>query len=167
MIERISHSTNDAPKAHIARRIVLNILTDVPPFELLGRIWQLSCLATVDRFACDFGLRSRANILLRTFGGRVRGLTDEMTIVRQSAIRRSQPSHLPENQTTSLASTMRRAIATRFQMNGIVDPSTANREHGVAGLMRSFVNLESFATKSKHLGHEWHTVELTVTVEGS
>jgi hypothetical protein len=50
-------------------------------------------------------------------------------------------------------------------MYGIRDATATDGEHGIAGLVRAFVDLESLPAEGKHLGHEGHAIQLPVSVE--
>jgi hypothetical protein len=50
-------------------------------------------------------------------------------------------------------------------MHRLADAPPTNREDGVAGLVRAFVNLKSLAAEREHLGHERRAVEFPFAVE--
>src|SRR5262249_706467 len=80
---------------------------------------------------------------------------------------RLEPCLLPENQTSRFAPPMSSPVTARFEVQCVGNATSPNREHGVAGLVCSLVDLESFPAKREHLGHERHSVVFCIAIEGS
>jgi hypothetical protein len=78
-----------------------------------------------------------------------------------------QPRFFPENQAIHLAATVGTSITTRFEMNRPIDAAAPNWKNSVASLMRPFIDREPLSAESEHLRHEWHPVELPLTVESA
>ena len=76
-----------------------------------------------------------------------------------------QPRFLPEDQAAGLAAAVGGSIAARFEVDGLIDSASSHWKHGVAGLVRSFIDLKSLAAEREHLGHERHAIELSLLVE--
>src|SRR5271168_768756 len=48
-IKEISRATNDLPQAHVSRRVILDILAEIPPIKPRRRVRKLCGLAYVSR----------------------------------------------------------------------------------------------------------------------
>ena len=59
------------------------------------------------------------------------------------------------------------AVATKFQMNCVIDASICNGIDRVTGLVRSLIDLEALAAILKHLRHEGEFLQSAVLVERS
>ena len=95
------------------------------------------------------------------------GTRSEGVFFGEFPVGRFQPLVFPKNKATSLAPAVRRSITTGIKMDRLVEPPPANRENSIAGLVRSFVNLEPLTAEREHLWHERHAIEPSLDVERS
>src|SRR5215469_3467676 len=92
-------------------------------------------------------------------------LTAQSSCVYGISAYRFQPSFLPEDEAPGLTPAVCLSITTRFQMNCSNEPAFANRKYGVAGLVRSFVDLKPLAAKCEHFRHERQIIQAAFFVK--
>src|SRR6266851_1908658 len=152
VVHRIDKSAEKAPSAHISRKIVFNVLTDVPPLQRF-LVLHLRNLADISRIL-DRSIRClRSHPIphrrLRAFGGgRIASILEwhldsNACVVRASSRNRFQPHFFPEKQTACLAPAVRLSATAGFEMDGIMNAAAAII--GIASFVRSFIDLKAFA----------------------